>query len=126
MNHEHVLTKHAPAPVGPYSQAIESGNELYCSGQIGLDPQTGQLVEGDAAAQTQRVLENLGAVLCAAGYSFADVIKTTVYLVDMSDFAAMNAVYERYLGFAKPARSTVAVAALPRGARVEIDCIAKA
>lgn len=123
--HEHVLTQHAPAPVGPYSQAVQAGSELYCSGQIALDPQTGALVEGDVAAQTERVLENLGAVLCAAGYGFAEVIKTTVYLVDMNDFAAMNAVYERYFNMAKPARSTVAVAALPRNARVEIDCIAR-
>jgi 2-iminobutanoate/2-iminopropanoate deaminase len=123
--HEHVLTPHAPAPVGPYSQAVQAGSELYCSGQIALDPQTGALVEGDVTAQTERVLENLGAVLCAAGYGFAEVIKTTVYLVDMNDFVAMNAVYERYFNMAKPARSTVAVAALPRGARVEIDCIAR-
>jgi reactive intermediate/imine deaminase len=102
------------------------GNELYCSGQIALDPQTGEMVgDGDAAAQTERVLENIGAVLCAAGYHFEDVVKTTIFLVDMKDFPAVNAVYERYFAATKPARSTVAVAALPRGARVEIDCIAK-
>lgn len=126
MKVEHiVLTPHAPAAIGPYSQAVQIGHELYCSGQIPLDPETGELVEGDIAAQTERVLENLGAVLCAAGCHCADVVKTTVYLVDMNDFAAMNGVYERYFGATKPARSTVAVAALPRGARVEIDCIAK-
>lgn len=125
MKHEHVLTAHAPAPIGPYSQAIQCGAELYCSGQIPIDPQTGDLVGGDVTAQTERVLENLGAVLCAAGYNFADVIKTSIFLVDMNDFAAVNAVYEKYFGASKPARSTVAVAALPKGARIEIDCIAR-
>jgi len=122
---EQILTPHAPAPIGPYSQAIQIGAELYCSGQIALDPQTGQLVEGDISAQAERVLENLGAVLCAAGCHYADVIKTTIFLLDMNDFAAVNTVYDRYFGATKPARSTVAVAALPRGARVEIDCIAR-
>jgi len=124
--HEHVLTPHAPAPIGPYSQAVLCGHELYCSGQIPIDPSSGQMVDGDAGAQAERAIENLGAVLCAAGYTFADVVKTTIFLVDMSDFAAVNAVYERYFSGAKPARSTVAVAALPRGARIEIDCIARA
>lgn len=124
--HEHVLTPHAPCPIGPYSQAVMTGHELYCSGQIPLDPATGELVTGDVSAQAERVLSNLGAVLCAAGYTFADVIKTTIFLIDMSDFAAVNVVYERYFGATKPARSTVAVAALPRGARLEIDCIARA
>ena len=126
MKHEHVHSAHAPHPIGPYSQAVQSGNELYCSGQIPLDPHTGEIVAGDTAAQTERVLENLGAVLCAAGYHYADVVKTTIFLIDMNDFPAMNAVYEKYFGTTKPARSTVAVAALPRGARVEIDCIARA
>ncbi len=126
MKPEQILTEHAPAPIGPYSQAIQTGSELYCSGQIPLDPKTGQLVDGDVSAQTERVLENLGAVLCAAGYHYADVIKTTIFLVDMSDFPAVNAIYERYFSANKPARSTVAVAALPRGARIEIDCIARA
>jgi 2-iminobutanoate/2-iminopropanoate deaminase len=125
MKLEHVVTPHAPQPIGPYSQAIQFGTELYCSGQIPLDPATGEIVEGDAAAQTERVLENLGAVLCAAGYHYADVVKTTIFLLDMKDFPAVNGVYERYFGANKPARSTVAVAALPRGARVEIDCIAR-
>jgi 2-iminobutanoate/2-iminopropanoate deaminase len=122
---EHVATPHAPQPIGPYSQAIQCGHELYCSGQIALDPQTGELVGTDAATQAERVIENLGAVLCAAGYEYVNVVKTTVFLVDMNDFPAVNSVYERYFGMTKPARSTVAVAALPRGARVEIDCIAR-
>ena len=125
MKHEHVLTQHAPEPIGPYSQAVVCGNELYCSGQIPLDPQTGELVDGDVTTQTERVLENLGAILCAAGYTWEQVIKTTIFLVDMHDFPAVNKVYERYFGMTKPARSTVAVAALPRGARIEIDCIAR-
>ena len=125
MKLEHVSTHHAPQPIGPYSQAVVVGNELYCSGQIPIDPTTGELVDGDAGAQTERVIENLGAVLCAAGYEFANVVKTTVFLVDMKDFPAFNKVYERYFGMYKPARSTVAVAALPRGARVEIDLIAR-
>jgi 2-iminobutanoate/2-iminopropanoate deaminase len=125
MKVKHVHTHHAPKPIGPYSQAVECGNELYCSGQIALDPQTGEMVSGDAASQAERVLENLGAVLCAAGYEYANVVKTTIFLVDMSDFPAVNAVYEKYFNAVKPARSTVAVAALPRGARLEIDCIAK-
>jgi 2-iminobutanoate/2-iminopropanoate deaminase len=123
---EHVATPHAPQPIGPYSQAVQCGSELYCSGQIPLDPQTGELVGGDdITLQTERVIENLGAVLCAAGYHYADVVKTTIFLVDMKDFPAVNAVYERYFGATKPARSTVAVAALPRGALLEIDCIAR-
>jgi 2-iminobutanoate/2-iminopropanoate deaminase len=126
MKAEHIiLTPHAPAAIGPYSQAVQIGNEVYCSGQIPLDPQSGEMVEGDISVQTERVLQNLGAVLCAAGCHFSEVVKTTVFLVDMNDFAAVNAVYDRYLGATKPARSTVAVAALPRGARVEIDCIAR-
>ncbi|HEY2475731.1 MAG TPA: RidA family protein [Candidatus Cybelea sp.] len=125
MKPEQILTQHAPEPIGPYSQAIQCGAELYCSGQIPLDPQTGEMVDGDIAAQAERVIENIGAVLCAAGCQYVDVVKTTVFLVDMKDFAAVNTVYEKYFGAAKPARSTVAVAALPRGARVEIDCIAR-
>jgi 2-iminobutanoate/2-iminopropanoate deaminase len=122
---ERVFTPLAPAPIGPYSQAIRSGAELYCSGQIPIDPQTGELVGGDAAAQAERTLQNLGAVLTAAGRTFADVVKTTIYLVDIDDFASVNAVYEKYFDAVKPARSTVAVAALPKSARIEIDCIAR-
>lgn len=126
MKAEHIiLTPHAPAPIGPYSQAVQIGHELYCSGQIPLDPESGEIIEGDVSAQADRVLQNLGAVLCAAGCHFADVIKTSIFLVDMNDFAAVNAVYDKYFGATRPARSTVAVAALPRGARVEIDCIAR-
>lgn len=124
MRHHNVETRHAPEPIGPYSQAIQFGSELYCSGQIPIDPDTGEIVAGDAGVQTERVIENLGAILCAAGYHFEDVVKTTVYLVDINDFPSVNAVYEKYFGACKPARSTVVVAALPRGARVEIDCIA--
>jgi 2-iminobutanoate/2-iminopropanoate deaminase len=120
-----VQTDGAPAPIGPYSQAVLDGKTLYCSGQVALDPQTGNLVGDDAAAQTEQALKNLGAVLREAGYDFSDVVKTTIFLVDMNDFTAVNAVYGRAFDAIKPARSTVAVAALPRGARVEIDAIAR-
>ena len=121
---EAILTPGAPAPIGPYSQAIRIDGVVYCSGQIPLDPAGGEIVGGDVGAQTQRVLANLGAVLSAAGYDFSHVVKTTIFLIDMNDFATMNAVYARAFGQSKPARSTIAVSALPRGARVEIDCIA--
>ena len=124
--HDIVLTPGAPNRSGPYSQAVRRGSDLYCSGQIPIDPQTGEIVDGDVSAQAERVLENLGAVLTAAGLGFADVVKTTIFLIDMNDFAAVNAVYGKYFGAIKPARSTVAVAALPKGARIEIDCIASA
>lgn len=114
----------APAPIGPYSQAIRAGDHLFCSGMIALDPQSGELVGSDAAAQADQALRNLGAVLAAAGMSYADVVKTTVFLIDMNDFAAVNAVYAKYFDANKPARSTVAVAGLPKGARVEVDAIA--
>ncbi len=125
MAHELVQTDGAPAPIGPYSQAVRSGKTLYCSGQIALDPASGNLVDGDAAAQTEQVMKNLGAVLREAGYGYADIVKTTIFLIDMNDFVAVNAVYGRTFDAIKPARSTVAVAGLPRGARVEIDCIAR-
>ena len=125
MSRERITTEDAPAPIGPYSQAIRAGKELFCSGQIPLDPATGELVAGDIAAQTERALRNLGAVLAEAEMSFDDVVKTTIFLVDMADFTAVNDVYARYFGESKPARSTVAVAALPRGARVEIEAIAR-
>ncbi|HEY8298006.1 MAG TPA: RidA family protein [Candidatus Baltobacteraceae bacterium] len=121
---EPIRSEAAPAPIGPYSQAVLAGNELFCSGQVALDPNTGELLDGDAAAQTKRALENLGAVLAAAGMHFGNVVKTTIFLIDMNDFAAVNDVYATFFSEAKPARSTIAVAALPRGARVEIDCIA--
>ena len=119
-----VLTATAPAPIGPYSQAVRVGDDVYCSGQIPLDPVTGALVPGDARAQTQRVLENLGAVLSAAGLDFSNVVKTTIFLIDMNDFAAVNDVYAEFFEKPFPARSTVAVAALPKGAKVEIEAIA--
>ncbi|MBV8489264.1 MAG: RidA family protein, partial [Candidatus Eremiobacteraeota bacterium] len=119
------LTANAPAPIGPYSQAVRAGDELFCSGQIPIDPETGELVPGGVTVQAGQVLENLEAVLTAAGYTFADVVKTTIFLIDMNDFSAVNSMYEKAFGATKPARSTVAVAALPKNARVEIDCIAK-
>lgn len=124
-NVQAVRTDDAPAPIGPYSQGIKAGSELFCSGQVALDPRTGELVGSDAASQADRALKNLGAVLQAGGMSYADVVKTTIFLVDMNDFAAVNETYARYFDAAKPARSTIAVAALPKGARVEIEAIAK-
>jgi 2-iminobutanoate/2-iminopropanoate deaminase len=122
-----VSTPLAPPAIGPYSQAIVAGGFVHCSGQIALDPATGQLVTGDVRAQTERVLENLKGVLHAAGSDLARAVKCNVYLVDMAEFPAMNEVYARYFGAeSPPARATVAVAALPRGARVEIDCLALA
>ena len=119
-----VATDGAPAAIGPYAQARVAGRTVYCSGQIALDPATGQLVEGGVAEQTRRVLENLTAVLRAAGGGLADVVKTTVFLADMADFAAMNEVYAAYFAEPYPARSTVAAAGLPRRARVEIEAVA--
>jgi len=124
MQREQVKTEYAPAAIGPYSQAIKAGNMVFAAGQIPLDPATGQIVSGDVQAQTTQVLENVRAVLAAAGASFETVVKTTVFLKSMSDFAAMNEVYARYFTGVAPARSTVAVADLPRGALVEIECIA--
>lgn len=119
-----IITKEAPAPIGPYSQAILDGDLLFCSGQTPIDPANGDIVEGDISAQAGRVLENLGAVLRAADCDYSNVVKTTIFLTNMNDFAAVNAVYARYFGESKPARSTVAVAALPRGCAVEIEAIA--
>jgi 2-iminobutanoate/2-iminopropanoate deaminase len=119
-----ISTEQAPAAQGPYSQAVISNGFAFLSGQIPLDPATGQLVEGDAATQTHRVLENLKAVLDACGSSLEQVVKTTVYLKDMGDFARMNEVYEKYFP-QRPARATVEVARLPKDVRVEIDCIAE-
>lgn len=115
----------APAAIGPYSQAVEAGGFVFLSGQVPIDPKTGDLVQGDIAAQTERVLDNLKAVLEAAGCSFADVVKTTIYLADLGDFQAVNATYAKRFTAAPPARATVQVSALPKGARVEIDAIAK-
>lgn len=114
----------APRALGPYSQAVEAGGFVFCSGQVALDPATGKLVGGGIASEAARVLDNLSAVLAAAGLELADVVKTTVYLVDLGEFAAMNEVYARYFAVPYPARATVQVAALPAGARVEIEAIA--
>ena len=122
---QHIHTDHAPAAIGPYSQAITAGGFLFTAGQIALDPATGQVVPGDAAAQAERVLANLQSVLSAAGCSWSDVAKTTVFLHDMADFPKVNEVYARVLGEARPARSTVAVSGLPRGVIVEIEAVAK-
>jgi 2-iminobutanoate/2-iminopropanoate deaminase len=121
---EPIATKDAPAAVGPYSQAVRAGEIVFLSGQIPLDPATGQMVPGDIGAQTERVLENLRAVLAAAGCTFADVARTTIYLVDLAHFATVNEIYGRALSPPYPARATVQVSALPRGAQVEIDAIA--
>ena len=114
----------APKAIGPYSQAVRAGQLLFVSGQVPLDPATGEIVSGDIAAQTRRVFDNLGAVLKAGGRSFADVVRTTVYLADMNDFAAVNQVFGLYFSDPYPARATVQVARLPKDARVEIDVIA--
>ncbi|MGB6545588.1 MAG: RidA family protein [Candidatus Acidiferrales bacterium] len=121
---EAVATENAPKAIGPYSQAIKANGFVYVSGQVALDPRTQQLLQGDVAAQTERTLENLKAVVEAAGSSLARAVKTTVYLIDMGDFARMNEVYARYFPGTPPARATVQVARLPRDARVEIDVIA--
>jgi 2-iminobutanoate/2-iminopropanoate deaminase len=121
-----ISTASAPKAIGPYSQAIRDGGFLFLSGQVALDPATGTMVEGDIAKQTERVLENLKAVLTAAGSSLERVVKTTVFLKDMNDFAAMNEVYGRYFPSDPPARSTIEAARLPKDARVEMDLIALA
>jgi len=114
----------APKAIGPYSQAVKVGNVLYTSGQIALDPANGVLVEGDFAAQARRVFENMAAVLAAAGAGFGSVVKATVYLTDLANFATLNEIYASYFGDSKPARSTVGVSQLPKGAAVEIDLVA--
>ncbi len=119
-----IATPDAPAAIGPYSQAIRSGGLVFLSGQIPLDPATGQLVPGDVVAQAERVLQNLGAILAAAGLGFGHVVRTTIFLADLAHFAAVNDVYARHFATPFPARVTVQVAALPRGALVEIDAIA--
>jgi 2-iminobutanoate/2-iminopropanoate deaminase len=119
-----IRTDGAPAPIGPYNQAIVANETVYCSGQLGIDPATMQLVDGDVAAQAAQALHNLSAVLIAAGSSLQHVVKTTIYLVDMADFATVNGVYAGAFTRIPPARTTIAVAALPLGARVEIEAIA--
>jgi 2-iminobutanoate/2-iminopropanoate deaminase len=121
---EKIFTAGAPAPIGPYNQAVRVGDFVFCSGQIALDPATGEVVTGDVAAQTRQVMKNIEAVLEAASTTFASVVKTTIFLIDMADFAAVNAVYGEYFTEIAPARSTVAVAGLPRGVRVEIEVVA--
>ncbi len=125
MSKQAISTPLAPAAIGPYSQAIRSGSLVFLSGQIPLDPETGKIVEGDAAVQTARVLQNLSAILEAAGSSLGQVLKTTVYLKDMADFAMMNEVYARFFVESPPARATVEVSRLPRNVSVEIDLIAE-
>ena len=121
---EVVSTEAAPGAIGPYSQAIKVNGMVFCSGQIPIDPSTGQFASEDVTGQTEQVLKNLSAVLEAAGSSLEQVVKTTVFLADMNDFAAMNEVYGKYFSTNKPARATVQAARLPRDARVEIECIA--
>lgn len=126
MHHvEAVHTKGAPAAIGPYSQAVRAGGFLFSAGQIGLDPATGELVGPDVESQALRVFANLAAVLAEAGAGFADVVKTTVYLADMADFATVNAIYAEHFETPYPARSTVEAGGLPKGARVEIDVVAR-
>lgn len=122
---EIIATDKAPAAIGPYSQAVKSGGLLFCSGQIPLCPATGEMVSGDIRQETEQVMKNLGAVLAAAGTGFDRVVKATIYLVDMADFPQVNEIYGSYFSGTKPARATVAVAALPRGAQVEIDAVAE-
>jgi 2-iminobutanoate/2-iminopropanoate deaminase len=119
-----ISTNEAPAAIGPYSQAVRSGNFLFCSGQIPLDPKSGQIVSGDVAAQTRRVLDNIVAVLRAEKLTFDNVVKTTIFLTDLGDFQTVNEIYASYFKQDPPARSTVQVSALPKGANVEIEIIA--
>jgi 2-iminobutanoate/2-iminopropanoate deaminase len=125
MTRRAISTAGAPSAVGPYSQGIVSDGLLFCAGQAALDPATGNLVDGGIEAETERVMANLTAVLDAAGASWADVVKTTIFLVDMGDFATVNVIYGRYVTDPPPARSTVGVAALPKGAHVEIEAVAR-
>ena len=125
MSVRYLHTTDAPEAIGPYSQAAAVGGFLFTAGQIALDPATMKVVDGDVTAQTEQVMKNLTAVLANAGCSWAEVVKTTIFLVDMADFAKVNEVYGKHIGGSRPARSTVAVAGLPRGVRVEIECVAK-
>lgn len=124
MSRQAISTGGAPAAIGPYSQGIQSGDMLFCSGQLGLDPISGELADG-VEAQAERALRNLASVLDAAGLSFDDVVKTTIFLADIGDFGAVNAIYDRFMPEPPPARSTVQVAALPKGGSIEIDAIAR-
>ncbi|TDH26247.1 RidA family protein [Segetibacter sp. 3557_3] len=124
MNKESIITLDAPEPIGPYSQAIRSGNMLFISGQIALDPATNQLIEGDVSSETAQVMKNLSAILLAGGMDFSHVVKTTIFLTDMSLFTAVNEVYGKHFKSHPPARETVAVKGLPKGVNVEISMIA--
>ena len=126
MSNTAIHTENAPAAIGPYSQAIQAGNTVYVSGQLPIDPATGAFAGADIAAQTRQSLTNIRSILAGAGYSMTDVVKTTVLLADIADFAAMNAVYAEFFTAPFPARSAVAVKTLPKGALVEIECIAQA
>jgi 2-iminobutanoate/2-iminopropanoate deaminase len=123
---EIISTSEAPGAIGPYSQAVRTGNFLFCSGQIPLDPKSGQIVSGDIAAQTRRVLDNIAAILKAENLTFDNVVKTTIFLTDLGDFQTVNEIYGSYFKQDPPARSTVQVAALPKGANVEVEVIAAA
>lgn len=125
MSVRYLHTTDAPEAIGPYSQAAAVGGFLFTAGQVALDPATMKVVDGDVTAQTEQVMKNLTAVLTNAGCSWAEVVKTTIFLVDMADFAKVNEVYGKHIGGSRPARSTVAVSGLPRGVRVEIECVAK-
>jgi 2-iminobutanoate/2-iminopropanoate deaminase len=120
-----ILTDRAPAPIGPYSQAIESGGFLFCSGQIAINPNTGQVLTGPVEEQAKQVMENIKAVLTEAGLDFENIVKTTIYLINMNDFNTVNEVYGTYFNADPPARSTIAVSALPKGVHVEIEVLAK-
>jgi len=119
-----ILTTDAPAPIGPYSQAIKSGNMLFCSGQVSLDPKTGEMKNTSIEEETRQALTNLSAVVSSGGATLSDVVKTTIFLTDLGNFATVNAIYDEFFGTSKPARSTVQVSGLPKGANVEIECIA--
>ncbi len=125
MSRDEIATSSAPAAIGPYSQGIRSDPFVFCSGQVGIDPATGELVPGGVEAQAERAIANVTAVLDAAGVGWSEVVKTTIFLLDIGDFAAVNAVYGRHMPDPPPARSTVGVAALPKGALVEIEAIAR-
>ena len=126
MAKEIVSTEEAPGAIGPYSQAVKSGPFVFCSGQVSLDPDSGELVSGSVADQTRRAMDNLQAILRAAGSDFSSVVKVTAYLIDMSDFPEFNEVYGSYFDSEPPARATVGVASLPKGALVEVECVAEA
>jgi 2-iminobutanoate/2-iminopropanoate deaminase len=125
MNNKIILTEAAPAPIGPYSQAVQSGDFLFCSGQIAIDPKTGEVLKGSVAEQAELVMKNISALLNAANLNFSNVVKTTIYLTSMNDFVQVNEVYAKYFKANPPARSTIAVAALPKAVNVEIEVIAR-